>query len=64
MWKSPVPGSGCVVFTAMVMESPGTWFAEDGTLVNTFCEATNDDLAARNDGTSCCACDEAKYSVS
>ncbi|XP_011315131.1 spondin-1 [Fopius arisanus] len=60
MWRSPGPGSGCVVFTAMVMESPSAWFAEDGNLVKTFCEAIPEET---DDGSGCCACDEAKYSL-
>ncbi|XP_063986743.1 spondin-1 [Diachasmimorpha longicaudata] len=60
MWRAPVAGSGCVIFTAMVMESPSTWYAEDGNLVKTFCEATSE---PSDDGSGCCACDEAKYSL-
>lgn len=63
MWKSPDSGSGCVIFTAMIMESPFTWYAEDSGLFKIFCEATSDDLTNENDGTDCCSCDEAKYSL-
>ncbi|XP_043286181.1 spondin-1 [Venturia canescens] len=61
MWRSPPEGSGCVVFTAMVFVDRRTWYAEDGGLVRTFCESRpeeNEDPA-----TTCCACDEAKYSL-
>lgn len=63
MWRSPAAGSGCVVFTAMIMKSPSTWYAEDAGLVKVFCEATTDDLTNQDDDGACCSCDEAKYSV-
>ncbi|XP_015593470.1 spondin-1 [Cephus cinctus] len=62
MWRAPPTGSGCVVFSAMVMEGSGNWYAEDGTLKKTLCEKTpNNDRSIRDD--ECCACDEAKYSL-
>ena len=64
MWRAPPPGSGCVIFTAMVLETPDIWFAEDGALVKTFCEARPEELENRDESTTCCACDDAKYSVS
>ncbi|XP_074100886.1 extracellular matrix protein f-spondin [Cotesia typhae] len=62
MWRSPAVGSGCVIFTAMVMTSPSVWHAADGKLVKHFCEASSDDIASSDDQL-CCACDEAKYSL-
>ncbi|CAG5081026.1 Similar to SPON1: Spondin-1 (Gallus gallus), partial [Cotesia congregata] len=62
MWRSPPVGSGCVIFTAMVMTSPSVWHAADGKLVKHFCEASSDDIASSDDQL-CCACDEAKYSL-
>ncbi|KAK0080598.1 hypothetical protein PV325_013676 [Microctonus aethiopoides] len=63
MWRAPVSGSGCVTFSAMIMESPSTWYAEDGGLIKTICETSSDELTNHNDNSSCCACDEAKYSL-
>lgn len=62
MWVAPPPGSGCVTFKAMVLEDKHHWFADEGTLTKTFCEQTEKDI--RFDENDCCACDEAKYSVS
>ncbi|XP_076676600.1 extracellular matrix protein f-spondin [Andrena cerasifolii] len=62
MWRAPPPGSGCVIFTAMVLENNVRWYAEDGGLTKTFCEmgpAEVEVLGAEK----CCACDEAKYSL-
>lgn len=39
------------------------WYAEDGALTKTFCEMDSAEVEAL-DGEKCCACDEAKYSVS
>lgn len=62
MWRAPASGSGCVVFTAMILEDPTHWYAEDGTLTKTFCEMTPDEIEDLDEN-KCCACDEAKYSV-
>lgn len=62
MWRAPASGSGCVVFTAMVLEDSSHWYAEDGALTKTFCEMTSDE-AEKLDDNRCCACDEAKYSM-
>ena len=61
MWVAPQSGSGCVAVSAMVYESPENWYADDGSLTQIVCEST---LAATAAADQCCACDEAKYSVS
>lgn len=63
MWKAPPSGSGCVIFTAMVLENSVRWYAEDVGLTKTFCEMEAAETATFNVD-KCCACDEAKYSVS
>lgn len=63
MWKAPPSGSGCVIFTAMVLENSVRWYAEDVGLTKTFCEMEAAESATFNVD-KCCACDEAKYSVS
>lgn len=62
MWRAPPAGSGCVIFTAMVLESPSRWFAEDGQLSRTFCEMSAKETEEL-DELRCCSCDEAKYKV-
>lgn len=62
MWRAPPSGSGCVIFTAMVLENNVRWYAEDGALTKTFCEMDSAEVEAL-DGEKCCACDEAKYSL-
>lgn len=62
MWRAPQAGSGCVIFTAMILENNVRWYAEDGALVKTVCETANTEVESANE-TKCCACDEAKYSV-
>ncbi|XP_034946903.1 spondin-1 [Chelonus insularis] len=62
MWRSPSPGSGCVVFTATIIVNSSQWYADDKNLVKTFCEANDDDIIP-NDEFGCCACDDAKYSL-
>lgn len=47
----------------MVLENNVRWYAEDGALTKTFCEMDSAEVEAL-DGEKCCACDEAKYSVS
>ena len=63
MWRAPPAGSGCVIFTAMVLEEPNRWYAEDGHLSRTFCEMTPKETE-QLDELRCCACDEARYKVS
>ncbi|XP_032663851.1 spondin-1 isoform X1 [Odontomachus brunneus] len=62
MWRAPSAGAGCVIFTAMVLENNVRWYAEDGTLSKTVCESTSVEIENSNE-TRCCACDEAKYSL-
>lgn len=62
MWRAPPVGSGCVIFTAMVLENNVRWYAEDSALTKTVCESTGTEVEGANE-TRCCACDEAKYSV-
>ncbi|OXU19347.1 hypothetical protein TSAR_016796 [Trichomalopsis sarcophagae] len=62
MWRAPASGSGCVIFTAMVMEEPNRWFAEDGQLSRTFCEMSPKETE-KLDELRCCACDEARYKI-
>lgn len=59
MWVAPAKGSGCVALTAMVYESPKSWYSDDGNLTKIICEGKPE-----WEQTECCACDEAKYSVS
>ncbi|XP_008548145.1 spondin-1 isoform X2 [Microplitis demolitor] len=63
-WTSPPEGSGCVLFRATIMETPETWFMDEGGLVRTVCQ---DPKAIEDDPgpvlPECCACDEAKYEV-
>ncbi|XP_066146620.1 spondin-1 [Euwallacea fornicatus] len=61
MWASPPPGSGCVTFRAMVLEDEYHWYADDGGLSKIFCEQTEKDI--KYDENDCCACEEAKYSL-
>ncbi|XP_011630143.1 spondin-1-like [Pogonomyrmex barbatus] len=60
MWRAPQAGSGCVIFTAMILENNVRWYAEDGGLSKTVCESTGTETSNE---TRCCACDEAKYSL-
>ncbi|XP_076235716.1 extracellular matrix protein f-spondin isoform X2 [Calliopsis andreniformis] len=62
MWRAPPAGSGCVIFTAMVLENNVRWYAEDGALTKTFCEIGPAEVEIL-DVDKCCACDEAKYSL-
>lgn len=68
MWGAPQKGSGCVTFKAMVLTDEDTWYADDGDLSKKLCEVTPEYLRGEEDpeGNSleCCACDEAKYTVS
>lgn len=51
-----------MVFRAMILEDSLHWYADDGGLSKTFCEQTEKDI--KYDENDCCACEEAKYSVS
>lgn len=62
MWRAPATGSGCVIFTSMILENNVRWYAEDGALTKTFCEVGPRDAEVL-DADRCCACDEAKYSL-
>lgn len=70
MWVAPKAGSGCVSIAAMVYQEganggAGQWFAEDGALTKMICEATAESQReTKRQNAECCACDEAKYSVS
>ncbi|XP_074108012.1 spondin-1 isoform X2 [Cotesia typhae] len=63
-WTSPPEGSGCILIRATVMETPETWYMDDGGVVRTVCP---DPKAVEDDPgpvlPTCCACDEAKYEV-
>ncbi|KAK0182978.1 hypothetical protein PV327_001057 [Microctonus hyperodae] len=63
-WTSPPEGSGCILIRATVMETPETWFMDEGNLVRVICQ---DPKAIEDDPgpvlPECCACDEAKYEV-
>ncbi|EZA49891.1 hypothetical protein DMN91_012061 [Ooceraea biroi] len=63
MWRAPRAGSGCVIFTAMVLENNVRWYAEDDDLSKTICESTSGGDTEDANETRCCACDEAKYSL-
>ncbi|XP_066583949.1 spondin-1 [Prorops nasuta] len=61
IWRAPTTGSGCVIFTAMVLVSSDYWYAVDDALTKIFCERP---LQIKNNTQPiCCACDEAKYSL-
>ncbi|XP_076175754.1 extracellular matrix protein f-spondin isoform X2 [Ptiloglossa arizonensis] len=62
MWRAPPSGSGCVIFTAMILENRVRWYAEDGGLTKTFCEIGPREVESVK-VEECCACDEAKYSL-
>ncbi|CAG5076352.1 Similar to SPON1: Spondin-1 (Gallus gallus) [Cotesia congregata] len=63
-WTSPPEGSGCILIRATVMETPDTWYMDDGGVARTICP---DPKAIEDDPgpilPTCCACDEAKYEV-
>ncbi|XP_022697449.1 spondin-1-like [Varroa jacobsoni] len=64
IWTAPPIGASCVIFSATVIESPETWFADDNELTKELCPEEREDedvqppLLAE-----CCACDEAKYEL-
>ncbi|XP_076544630.1 spondin-1 isoform X2 [Osmia lignaria lignaria] len=63
-WTSPSEGSGCIFIRATILETPDTWYMDDGNLVLKICQ---DSKAEADDQgpvlQECCACDEAKYEV-
>lgn len=64
LWIAPLPGSGCAVFKATVIEHRDMWYMDDGPLTKEFCEdeQSYDDLLPLTLET-CSACSEAKYEV-
>nr|ATU82948.1 secreted Spondin-like protein [Pristhesancus plagipennis] len=65
LWTAPPQGTGCVVFSATVIERKDLWYQDDKPLSITLCE----DLKQSSDeqpeiNQQCCACEEAKYEVS
>ncbi|XP_065568346.1 spondin-1-like isoform X2 [Artemia franciscana] len=64
LWTSPGPGSGCIKFRAMVIESRDVWYADDGGLTKELCEEKQESHDEQPEIVEpCCACDEAKYEV-
>jgi len=61
-WTSPPRGSGCIQFSALIVERQDVWYMDDGGLSYTLCE-DNSPLAEPPVVEPCCACDEAKYEV-
>lgn len=64
MWVAPAKGSGCVRLSAMIYEGKDSWYMEAGGLTKIICEQKVDKAKSVLAGDECCACDEAKYSVS
>lgn len=64
MWVAPAKGSGCVRLSAMIYEGKDDWYSDAGGLTKIICEETADKVKKVLDDDECCACDEAKYSVS
>jgi hypothetical protein len=64
MWVAPAKGSGCVRLSAMIYEGKDAWYSEAGGLTKIVCEERADKARKVLADDECCACDEAKYSVS
>lgn len=64
MWVAPAKGSGCVRLSAMIYEGKDSWYADAGGLSKIVCEQKEDKTKKSMSEDECCACDEAKYSVS
>jgi hypothetical protein len=64
MWVAPARGSGCVRLSAMIYEGKDAWYSEAGGLTKIICEEKADKVKKVLTNDECCACDEAKYSVS
>uniref|UniRef100_A0A0P6DCY0 Spondin-1 n=2 Tax=Daphnia magna TaxID=35525 RepID=A0A0P6DCY0_9CRUS len=64
LWTAPGPGTGCIKFSAVVVENRELWFADDCGLTKELCadpQENEDEQPEINEP--CCACDEAKYEV-
>ncbi|EFX77761.1 hypothetical protein DAPPUDRAFT_321105 [Daphnia pulex] len=64
LWTAPGPGTGCIKFSAVVLENRELWFADDNGLTKELCadpQENEDEQPEINEP--CCACDEAKYEV-
>lgn len=59
LWVAPPAGSGCVALSAMIYESSGSWYSDDGELTKIVCETQPEAVVDKKN--ECCACDEAKY---
>lgn len=64
MWVAPAKGSGCVRLSAMIYEGKDAWYADAGGLTKIVCEQKPNAKKKMLNNDECCACDEAKYSVS
>ena len=64
MWVAPAKGSGCVRLSAMIYEGKDAWYSDVGGLTKIICEEKVDKTKKMLANDECCACDEAKYSVS
>lgn len=64
MWVAPAKGSGCVRLSAMIYEGKDAWYADAGGLTKIVCEQKPNTMKKNLNEDECCACDEAKYSVS
>lgn len=64
MWVAPAKGSGCVRLSAMIYEGKDAWYSDVGGLTKIICEEKVDKAKKMLANDECCACDEAKYSVS
>lgn len=65
VWAAPtMPGQGCVLIRATVVQHRDVWFMDDGLLTKRMCEEEVDDINTQPSIVDpCCACDEAKYEV-
>lgn len=65
IWVAPtMPGQGCVLLRATVLQHRDVWFMDDGFLTKRMCEEEVDDIDTQPSIMDpCCACDEAKYEV-
>ncbi|XP_064538001.1 spondin-1 [Drosophila montana] len=65
VWAAPtMPGQGCVLIRATVVQHRDVWFMDDGLLTKRMCEEEVDDINTQPSIVDpCCACDEAKYEL-
>ncbi|XP_073997255.1 spondin-1 isoform X3 [Rhodnius prolixus] len=64
MWSAPPPGTGCVIFSATVIERKDLWYQGDKPLSIILCEDLQQTIDEQPEiNQQCCACDEAKYEV-